>query len=197
MNQNLGQLGKRTVKFRGHRQPLSKTSSKTLWICNLGLAPWIFFGCWILGLGFSTPAIAALTRGLSAPDQFDLLTLAPVTSTRPVRLAPDSSSFQLNQSGPNSTKPELSGANWTKTAFSPHAAPVNSVNKRSKFPGVGPRDLPQLRWLKISFVIIHSCFVIPHLRSLTDAYRRLRKVCQPAPDLRPPIPAIAITPMLS
>src|SRR4051812_36208613 len=103
MNQNFGQLGKQTVNFHDDRQPLSKTWSGSFWIYKLGLAPWIFFGCWILGLGCSTPAIAALTRGLSAPDQFDLLTLAPVTSTRPVRLAPDSSRFQLNQSGPNST----------------------------------------------------------------------------------------------
>jgi hypothetical protein len=51
------------------------------------------------------------------PEHLDFLPVAPVSSTPPVRLAPASSSFQSNQSGPNSTKPELSGANWTKTAF--------------------------------------------------------------------------------
>jgi hypothetical protein len=114
-----GQLGKQTVNFLSPHTRY-RLMAETF-VANfaghlvrveshLGVTAWIFFGTWILRLGFSTLA-------LSAPVQFDLLPVAPVSSTRPVRLPPVSSSFQSNQSGANSTKPELSGANWTKTAF--------------------------------------------------------------------------------
>jgi hypothetical protein len=116
MHQKFGQLGKQTVNFVPEATPMTKTfvgnfvdaSSPGHHVCNFGASE--FFRHYSFALRHSPHCNPA-------PVQFDLLTIARVSSNPPVRLAPASSSFQSNQSGPNSTKPELSGANWTKTAF--------------------------------------------------------------------------------